>query len=119
MDGTMTPPADKRTPRKRLLEMLGARKSELGELRSRFTTIQRKLDELPADRDEARNALSEVSHRVQSLESKRDEHVSFGCTLDAAPAADLVAAFLNHNRLPDPRPEWNKLTLLSHPPETL
>ena len=42
----------------------------------------------------------------------REEHVSFGCTLDASEAADLVGLFIKHNNLSDPD---MKNTLLSHP----
>ena len=48
----------------------------------------------------------------------REEHVSFGCTLDAGVAADLVAEFLRHNGLPEPRPDWHRVTLLSGPGES-
>jgi len=53
-------------------------------------------------------SASEALYSFVSWLTTRKELVAFGSSLDAAPAAQLVSAFVKIYGLPEPRPDWHK-----------
>ena len=62
-----------------------------------------------------KSEVTEALYMFMGWLTTREEHVSFGCTADAAPAADLIGRFMEHNNLAQPRDDGHLVTLLSHP----
>jgi|GEM_PF-642057 len=63
-------------------------------------------DEPDSSKDEL--SASEALYSFVSWLTGRKELVAFGASLNAAPAAQLVSAFIKVNKLPETRPDWHK-----------
>lgn len=71
--------------------------------------------EILGERVMEKGEVAEALYTFMGWLTTREEHVSFGCTVDAAPAAQLIDRFITHNSLAQPRDDWHLVTLLSHP----
>lgn len=71
------------------------------------------LEERAAEKSEVAEAL----YMFMGWLTTREEHISLGCTADAAPVAQLIGRFIKHNGLAQPRDDWHLVTLLNHPEE--
>lgn len=60
-------------------------------------------------------AVAEALFVFMGWLTTREECVSFGSSLNAGPAADLIGRFMKHNGLPQPREDWHRVGLLTHP----